>query len=80
MHKKKMISKKSPKCSLIVRFSFSWQQHIQAENGESNGYKDNKRMFDTIFFKWKYIKIIFFIFKNLLLISTLKRSKNIKII
>jgi len=38
MHQKKLISKKSPKCSLIVRLSFTWQKHINAENGESNGY------------------------------------------
>jgi hypothetical protein len=38
MHQKKLISKKSPKCSLIVRLSFIWQKHINAENGESNRY------------------------------------------
>jgi hypothetical protein len=32
MHQKKLISKKSPKCSLIVRLSFTWQKHINAEN------------------------------------------------
>jgi len=40
MHEKKLISKKSPKCSLIVRLSFTRQKHINAENGESNGYTD----------------------------------------
>jgi hypothetical protein len=49
MHQKKLISKKSPKCSPIVRFSFTWQKHINAENGKSNRYTDNKRMFDKYF-------------------------------
>jgi hypothetical protein len=38
MQPKKLISKKSPQCSLIVRLSFTWQKHINAENGGSNGY------------------------------------------
>jgi hypothetical protein len=40
MQPKKLISKKSPQCSLTVRLSFTWQKHINAENGESNGYTD----------------------------------------
>jgi len=62
MHQKKLISKKSPKCSLIVRLSFTWQKHINAENGESNGYIDIYSVVDFLkLFFYKYTDICTFI-------------------